>query len=126
MIIMQILRQHENGVILDAIKTWEELTEEEIDKLPRYTKEERENQKNYKISRNKKNEVRRAVGHEFTDEYSAYLDERTSQPNIMDFSASLFGKGKQKKNADKKINKALKDKNINMTPEEASERALDL
>nr|DAQ01915.1 MAG TPA: hypothetical protein [Caudoviricetes sp.]DAS86751.1 MAG TPA: hypothetical protein [Caudoviricetes sp.] len=71
---MEILRQHENGTILVAIKTYEELTQDEIDSLTLACTDTVEQYKDFKIDRNKHGRVTRAVGHFLSDEYRQYLD----------------------------------------------------
>lgn len=74
---MEIVRQHENGTILVAIKTYEELTKDELDKLTLAATETVENYKNFKIDRNKHGRVTRAVGYLLSEEHLKYLNSKT-------------------------------------------------
>ena len=61
---MKINRTHKNGTILEAIKNFDELTEEEFIALELASGDSAENYISFRIDRNKKGDITRAVGYE--------------------------------------------------------------
>ena len=110
---MIINQTAKNGVVVNALKTYEELTEAEKDAMIFHAGETTWNYKNYQVRYNKKAELIGVQGHDFSDEYRAELDARMGQPDIIDAMNVVYGKGEEKKNA------LAKFANANFTEEEA-------
>lgn len=67
---MQINRQHKNGTILEAIKTYEELSPEEKDMLIIPVTNTIEQYEDFRVDYNKKGKLTSVKPHSFTEEYS--------------------------------------------------------
>ncbi|ATF25328.1 hypothetical protein CNY62_02365 [Brochothrix thermosphacta] len=96
---MIIKGKAKNGVVTHAIKTYDELNEKEKNKLIFPAGDKKEIYADYAVHYNKHNELIRVVTNSFTSQYSAELQIKQAQPNIIDYYTAALGKGKDKKRA---------------------------
>lgn len=99
---MRIDQQHPNGTVMNAVKTYDELTDDEQSKMILPHGETIEDYSTYRVRRNKKNELRSVTGEDYSAKRSAEIAARSAQPNIVDAMNILYGKGKQKADASAK------------------------
>ena len=93
---MRIDQQHPNGTVMNAVKTYDELTKDEQSKMVLPYGETVEDYSTYRVRRNKKNELRSVTGEGYSAKRSTEIAARSAQPNIVDAMNVLYGKGKQK------------------------------
>lgn len=96
---MRIDQQHPNGTIMNAIKTYDELADDEKARIGLPFGDTIEDYSTYRVRRNKKNELRSVVGANYSSKRKAEIASRTNEPNIVDAMNILYGKGKQKAEA---------------------------
>lgn len=96
---MRIDQQHPNGTVMNAVKTYDELTKDEQSKMVLPYGETVEDYSTYRVRRNKKNELRSVTGEDYSAKRSTEIAARSAQPNIVDAMNVLYGKGKQKAEA---------------------------
>lgn len=104
---MKIDQQHPNGTIMNAVKTYNELTNDEKAAMTFKKGYTIEDYDNYRIRRNRKNEIISAEGRalsakgNFKDfaEREKFEAEHPAGPNIVDAMNILYGKDKQKDEA---------------------------
>ncbi|MBS4462210.1 hypothetical protein JXA27_06515 [Aerococcaceae bacterium zg-B36] len=81
---MKILDQHPNGTIMQVVKTYDELTDEEKEKLIISWGLKVADYANFKVDRNKKGVILRVYGFDYSDEKKVEIDARSKEPNIFD------------------------------------------
>lgn len=96
---MRIDQQHPNGTIMNAIKTYDELADDEKARIGLPFGDTIEDYSTYRVRRNKKNELRSVVGANYSSKRTAEIARRANEPNIVDAMNVLYGKGKQKAEA---------------------------
>lgn len=96
---MKIDQQHPNGTIMNAIKTYDELADDEKARIDLPFGDTIEDYSTYRVRRNKKNELRSVVGANYSSKRKAEIASRANEPNIVDAMNVLYGKGKQKAEA---------------------------
>ncbi|WP_255323883.1 helix-turn-helix domain-containing protein [Lacticaseibacillus paracasei] len=96
---MKIDQQHPNGTIMNAIKTYDELADDEKARIDLPFGDTIEDYSTYRVRRNKKNELRSVVGANYSSKRKAEIARRANEPNIVDAMNVLYGKGKQKAEA---------------------------
>ncbi|UYN56965.1 hypothetical protein OFW50_02350 [Lacticaseibacillus chiayiensis] len=96
---MRIDQQHPNGTIMNAIKTYDELADDEKARIVLPFGDTIEDYSTYRVRRNKKNEIRSVVGANYSSKRKAEIASRANEPNIVDAMNVLYGKGKQKDEA---------------------------
>lgn len=96
---MRIDQQHPNGTIMNAIKTYDELADDEKAHIGLPFGDTIEDYSTYRVRRNKKNELRSVVGVNYSSKRKAEIASRANEPNIVDAMNVLYGKGKQKAEA---------------------------
>lgn len=72
---MKIIKLHDNGQLLMAHKTYEELSQEEKENLHLASGEKIENYELFRVDYNKRGKLTLVVGQEFTKEYSKKIQE---------------------------------------------------
>lgn len=97
---MKIINQHKNGVILQSIKSYAELTDEEREILIIPATSNITDYKDFAVHRNKKDEIIRVVTNSFSDEA---VDEINKSVDLVDALEVVYGeKGTTKNNKAKK------------------------
>ncbi|WP_225433873.1 hypothetical protein [Lacticaseibacillus paracasei] len=96
---MRIDQQHPNGTIMNAIKTYDELADDEKARIGLPFGDTIEDYSTYRVRRNKKNELRSVVGANYSSKRKAEIASRANEPDIVDAMNILYGKGKQKAEA---------------------------
>lgn len=109
---MEIRREHKNGVILEAIKTYEELTEEEKGRLVISSAEKISDYKNFRVDRNKKDEISRVKGYDLSKERSRQLNERVDFVDALQVVYGKKGSKQQRKAKERVSNSTNKAKRI--------------
>ena len=104
---MIIKTQAKNGVITQAVKTYDELTAEEKKKLVFVSGTKKEFYENYIVNYNKKGDLLRVQCHESTSERTKEVNIKSAEikatPNIGDFLDATYGHGETQEKARKKI-----------------------
>lgn len=93
---MKILQQSKNGTITLCEKTFEELTDDELEKLVFSSGESKKDYKTYRIYRNKKNEIIRVVAYGFSNLKIKEIEEYENKINILDVCSIAFAKKQSK------------------------------
>lgn len=101
---MKILNQHPNGVALIALKTYDELSPEELDKLSISSDKKVEDFETFIVHRKKTGEIFKVKGYRFSDEY---FDKIKNKPDFVDILAVFHNEEdkKAKKRAFKRLKK---------------------
>lgn len=87
---MKILDQAKNGQICNAIKTYDELTDEEKKNLQLSTNEDIEDYATFQVRYNKKGSLLGVQGHEFSEKENSKFEK--PQIDMVDSMQLLFGK----------------------------------
>ncbi|MEN2665544.1 hypothetical protein AAG897_12715 [Lacticaseibacillus rhamnosus] len=103
---MRVFQQHSSGIILNAIKSYDELTDEEKAAMRLEYGTSKEDYATYQVRRNKHNEIRQVTGYEYSAKKKAEIKAQSSKPSIVDAMNVLYGKGKQKAEAVDKYREA--------------------
>lgn len=103
---MRVFQQHSSGIILNAIKSYDELTDEEKAAMILAYGTSKEDYDTYQVRRNKHNEIRQVTGYEYSEKRKAEIEAQSSKPNIVDAMNVLYGKGRQKADAVDKYREA--------------------
>lgn len=103
---MKIINQHKNGVVLQSIKSYAELTDDERESLTIPATSNITDYKDFVVHRNKKDEIIRVVTNSFTDEKADDINESV---DLVDALEVVYGeKGTTKNNkAKKRVNDKL-------------------
>ncbi|QHJ83226.1 MAG: hypothetical protein [Caudoviricetes sp.] len=99
MLVKQIAK---NGVVVNAIKDFSELTEEEKQNLSFAYSESKEDYKNYQVRYNKKGVLLGVTGYDFSEKMNAKIDEESNKPDWLDYLTIITPKAatrQQKKTA---------------------------
>ena len=104
---MEILVQAKNGVVIQTLKEREELTPEEIEFYGHRPYDRIERYKNFIVHKNKKDEITRVKGREFTEEErkKIYEEGEKAREWFLAVQATYAPSEKQKKKAKEKLNK---------------------
>lgn len=103
---MKIINQNKNGVILQSIKSYAELTDDERESLTIPATSKITDYKDFVVHRNKKNKIIRVVTNSFSDKKA---DEINESVDLVDALEVVYGeKGTTKNNkAKKRVNDKL-------------------
>lgn len=99
---MKIISQSKKGIITNAIKTHNELAEDELASLRFAFGEGTADYADYQVRRNGKNELLGVKPYTHSAAKSAAIEEATAQPDIMDAMQVVYGRGRAKAQAVKK------------------------
>ena len=100
-----------NGVVVNAIKNFSELTEEEKQNLNFAYSESKEDYQNYQVRYNKKGVLLGVCGYDFTEETNAKIEEESNKPDWIDYLTVINPKAatpQQRVTASKHFEKAEK------------------
>lgn len=101
---MQIKSQTKTGIIMNALKSWEELADDEREAVTFRSGESKEDYRCYQVRRNSKNELLGVRPYFYTEAKSKAIDEagRGGQ-NFLDLMQVQFGRGKEKAEAKRRL-----------------------
>lgn len=102
---MKILDTAKNGQPVNVIKTFDELTDEELAELRFPAGSTANDYANYGVQYNKKGELLRVSVHDFSQSQQETIGASQDKVNVLDVSAAMFGRGKVKQQALQKIAK---------------------
>lgn len=108
---MLVVQKANNGVVVNAIKDFSELTEEEKQNLNFAYGESKEDYKNFQVRYNKKGVLLGVCGYDFTEETNAKIEEESNKPDWIDYLTILTPKAasrKQRRTASKHFDQAEK------------------
>lgn len=108
MLIKQVAK---NGQVVNAIKYFSELTEEERQNLSFAYSESKEDYKNYQVRYNKKGVLLGVKGYDFSEKMNAKIEEESNKPDILDYLTVINPKAAtkaQRKTAQIHFNRAEK------------------
>ena len=108
MLVKQIAK---NGVVVNAIKDFSELTGEEKQNLIFAYSESKEDYKNYQVRYNKKGVLLGVTGYDFSEKMNAKIEEESNKPDWIDYLTIINPKAatrQQKKTAQIHFEKAEK------------------
>lgn len=97
---MDIKQIAKNGQIVNAIKEYKELTEEELKAL---RQDNIDDYADFQVRYNKKGDLLGVTGNNFTEEKSKELEEDSIKPDILDTMNLRFGDKEQVDRVNKKI-----------------------
>ena len=108
---MLIKQVSNNGVIVNSIKNFSELTEEEKQNLNVPYGTQLKDYKNFQVRYNKRGELLGVCGYEFTEEMNAKIEEESNKPDWLDYLTIITPKAatrQQRRTASKHFNRAEK------------------
>ena len=105
--IYNVINEHKSGTILCCDKSFDMFLQDELEYFNNNIcfpcNHSKEDYATYRIDRNKNNEIIRVRGKEFSEEVKSELDEWSKRPNMFDACKALYGKGRKRQIAWKKI-----------------------
>ena len=105
---MKTLQTHKNGQVLQAIKTYKELTETERKVLTIPRGKTLDDYKDFIVHYNKNGELLRVALNNFSDDYIKKLNNERKKANLVDVCTVAFSKSNKQKS---KIKKRIGDEN---------------
>lgn len=108
---MLVKQTAKNGVVVNAIKDFSELTEEEKHNLIFAYSESKEDYKNYQVRYNKKGVLLGVEGYDFSEEMNTIIEEESNKPDLLDYLTILTPKAatrQQRRTAQKHFKQAEK------------------
>lgn len=103
---MEIRQKNAKGIILDSLKTWEELDTNERQALIFPSGTTKENYQNYQVRRNKHNEIIGVQPHEFSEKEKEKIANDSKEIDIVDVCLEVFGNKEQRLRTIKKRERA--------------------
>ena len=82
---MLVKQVSKNGQVVNAIKNFSELTEEEKQNLHVPYGTQLKDYKNFQVRYNKRGELLGVCGYEFTEEMNAKIEEESNKPDWLDY-----------------------------------------
>ena len=108
MLIKQVAK---NGQVVNAIKNFSELTEEEKQNLSFAYGESKEDYQNYQVRYNKKGVLLGVTGYDFSEKMNAKIEKESNKPDWIDYLTILTPKAatrEQRRTASKHFEQAEK------------------
>lgn len=94
MLVKQIAK---NGQVVNAIKDFSELTEEEKQNLIFAYSESKEDYKNYQVRYNKKGVLLGVTGYDYSEKMNAKIEEESKKPDLLDYLTVMNPKAATKR-----------------------------
>ena len=108
---MLIKQVSKNGVVVNSIKNFSELTEEEKQNLTVPYGTQLKDYQNFQVRYNKRGELLGVSGYDFTEKMNAEIEEESNKPDILDYLTVINPKAatrEQRRTASKHFNRAEK------------------
>lgn len=94
---MLVKQVSKNGQVVNAIKDFSELTEEEKQNLSFAYNESKDDYKNYQVRYNKKGVLLGVEGYDFSEKMNAKIEEEINKPNWLDYLTIINPKAATKR-----------------------------